>query len=88
LSSHRAAPSAAPKHADRGHWTFRGFMAAVFWAFLAFTGFSLAWTAPDDPAQQWAGFALAAVAFFLLFCRIAGTRVRDVPGAVRRSWRW
>jgi hypothetical protein len=63
-------------------------MTAVFWAFLTFAGFSLAYTASGDPAQQWGGFALAAVAFFLLVCKIAGVRVRDVSAALRRSWRW
>lgn len=63
-------------------------MAAMFWAFLTFTSGAIAYTASGDPDWQWGGFALAAVAFFLLVCKIAGVRVRDVSGAVRRSWRW
>jgi hypothetical protein len=88
VSSHRAAPGAAPRHADKGRWTFRSFMTAVFWAFLTFAGFSLAYTEPADQAQLWGWSALTAVAFFLLVCKIAGTRARDVVAAVRRSWRW
>jgi hypothetical protein len=70
------------------HWTFRCFMAAMFWAFLTFAGFSLAYTAPADTRQQWGGSGLAVVAFAFLVCKIAGVRVRDVAGAVRRAWRW
>ena len=87
-SQHRAAPNAAPKHADRSRWTFRSFMAAVFWAFVTFASGAVAYTAAGDPAQQWGGFTVAVVAFLLLACKVAGARVRDVPGAVRRSWRW
>jgi len=63
-------------------------MTAVLWALVTFTGFSIAYTAPDDPAQLWGGSAVTAVAFFLLVCKIAGVRARDVTGAVRRAWRW
>jgi hypothetical protein len=80
--------SPAPKHSTTSHWTFRSFMAAVFWAFLTFAGFSLAYMAPADTGQQWGGSGLAVVAFAFLVCKIAGVRVRDVAGAVRRAWRW